>query len=382
MKRLTMSLWTASLLLAAWGCSSPEPLQGAPPEARGLRLERVITRLSEPVHLAAPPGDDRLFVVEQAGRILIFANGRLLEQPFLDIRDRVSSGGERGLLSVAFHPRYRENGRFYVNFTDDNGDTRVERFEVSADSNRADATTASLVIRIEQPYSNHNGGHIVFGPDGMLWIGMGDGGSGGDPKNHGQNRRSLLGKMLRLDVDRATPYAIPRDNPFARGGGRPEIWSLGLRNPWRFCFDAVENLVYIADVGQNRWEEVNVASSKAAGLDYGWKKLEGLRCYEGGCNPAGTLLPAVVYPHKEGCSVTGGEVYRGTRLPSLVGHYFYADYCNGWIRSFRYADGRATDQRQWRLEEVPVSSFGVDGAGELYVVAHDGNVYRLEPERK
>jgi glucose/arabinose dehydrogenase len=348
----------------------------------GVRLERVASGLDDPVYLTSPPGDPRLFVVEQPGRIRIIAQGRPLWRPFLDLTDRVRDSGERGLLSVAFHPRYASNGQLYVNYTDRDGDTRIERYTVSRDPGRADVASAKLLLRIEQPYANHNGGHIVFGPDGMLWIGMGDGGSGGDPHGNGQNLGTLLGKMLRIDVDRGEPYAIPPDNPFRdRRGARPEIWAFGLRNPWRFAFDPAESLVIIADVGQNRWEEVDAAPAGRGGLNYGWNRMEGAHCYgASGCDERGLVRPAFEYDHGEGCSVTGGFVYRGSALPALRGLYFYSDYCSGWIRSARLTRSGVSEHRAWRLGSVPsVSSFGLDARGELYVLSHSGDVYRLAP---
>ncbi|HEU0299055.1 MAG TPA: PQQ-dependent sugar dehydrogenase [Longimicrobium sp.] len=367
-------------LLAAAACDDG-PSNGEPPGDAAIRLQRVVQGLQSPVHLAAPSGDARLFIVEQPGRIRIVENGTLLATPFLDIRARVGSGGERGLLSVAFHPQYAQNGTFFVNFTDLQGDTRVERFRVSADRNVADAASAELVIAIDQPFANHNGGQLAFGPDGRLYVGMGDGGGGGDPQETGQDPMQLLGKLLRLDVDAARPYAIPAGNPYAgRTDGRAEIWALGLRNPWRFAFDRTAGLLYLADVGQNRLEEVNVVPAAQAGVNYGWDVMEGTDCFEpaSGCSQAGLTRPVATYTHADGCSVTGGFVYRGQDIAALRGHYFYADYCNGWIRSFRYANGLVADAREWELENVGnVSSFGEDGRGELYVVAHGGAVYRI-----
>jgi glucose/arabinose dehydrogenase len=269
-----------------------------------------------------------------------------------------------------------------VNYTDRAGDTRVVRFRVTADRNRADLGSAKQILMIRQPYSNHNGGHVLFGPDGMLYIGMGDGGSGGDPHHHAQNLQSLLGKLLRIDVDRGDPYAIPRDNPFAsRKGGRPEIWAWGLRNPWRLDFDPVDRLLYIADVGQNRWEEIDVVPAARSGINYGWSIMEGDHCFrDSGCDRQGLTRPVLEYGHGEGCSITGGSVYRGRRVPALVGHYVFSDYCSGWIRSFRYAGGKVTELREWRLaEKIPVSSFGTDAEGELYVLSHDGLVLKVIP---
>ncbi|OGF04610.1 MAG: hypothetical protein A2W00_02405 [Candidatus Eisenbacteria bacterium RBG_16_71_46] len=366
------------------GSCAPAPAEAPYAISRGLRLETVAEGLAAPVYLTAPSGDPRLFVVEQDGRVLVLENGRLRPQPFLDLRDRVRSGGEQGLLSLAFHPRYAENGFFYVDYTDRNGDTRIERYRVSRDPNRADPSSGRLLLRIVQPYSNHNGGLVLFGPDGMLYVGMGDGGSGGDPQGNGQNRSTLLGKLLRIDVDRGAPYAIPPDNPFASGkGGRPEIWAWGLRNPWRYAFDREAGLLYIADVGQNRWEEIDVAPADRPGLDYGWNVMEGNHCYAAPrCDASGLWPPTVEYPHPQGCSITGGFVYRGRDIPALVGHYVFSDYCSGWLRSFRHVDGRAVDLRQWDVGKIgSVSSFGLDGTGELYVLTLQGRVLRLAPAR-
>jgi glucose/arabinose dehydrogenase len=357
------------------------PAQDPPRYAlsEGLTLELVAGDADHPVHLTAPPGDARLFVVEQPGKIRILENGRWKRAPFLDLTDRVRSGGEQGLLSLAFHPRYAENGTFFVNYTDRGGDTRVERYRVSADPDRADPGSGELVIFVEQPYANHNGGHIVFGPDGMLYVAMGDGGSGGDPHGYGQDLDALLGKLLRLDVDARKPYAIPRDNPFRGGRGRAEIWAYGLRNPWRIAFDPPARLLYIADVGQNQWEEIDVMPAGRGGFNYGWNWMEGSRRFRpGGRPPAGLVVPLVEYDHGDGCSITGGVVYRGRALPQLVGHYVFSDYCTGWVRSFRVEGTRAVDFRQWRgLQTEAVTSFGVDGRGELYVLSAPRRVLRV-----
>lgn len=346
-----------------------------------VKLEQVADRFKNPVYVTSPAGDPRLFVVEQAGRIMIVKNGSMLPAPFLDIVSRVKSGGEQGLLSVAFHPEYRQNGKFFVNFTDREGNTRVERFTVSSNADVADVTSAKLVLTVAQPYSNHNGGHVLFGPDGMLYVGMGDGGSGGDPHGNGQNPRALLGKLLRLNVSRIEPYSIPAGNPFADGSrGRAEVWATGLRNPWRFAFDRVEGMLYIADVGQNQIEEVHVEPAAKAGLNYGWSRMEGAECFGGrGCSREGLQIPQLTYSHANGaCSVTGGFVYRGRRIPSIGGHYFYADYCAGWLRSFRYDQGKAIDRREWKIPDIGhIVSFGEDSSGELYIVAENGRVWRI-----
>ena len=380
MSRVALYLIPALVLVSCNGGSAPAGTDDNGSGDGPRRLEVVVSGLDNPVHLTAPVGDPRLFIVEQAGRIRIFRDGRLLDEPFLDIESRVGSGGERGLLSMAFHPRYAESGFFYVNYTDRAGDTQIERYQVSGDADRADAPSARTILTVDQPYSNHNGGHILFGPDGMLYIGMGDGGGGGDPQGNGQNLQTLLGKLLRIDVDGGEPYAIPPDNPFAGGTGaqRREIWAVGLRNPWRMAFD--DGLIYIADVGQNQWEEINVAPAGQGGLNYGWDIMEGAHCYRASsCERSGLEEPALEYDHGEGCSVTGGRVYRGARFPEAAGHYFYADYCEGWVRSFRYADGTVRDRREWNFgNQGEILSFGADAEGELFVLTARGAVLRME----
>jgi len=371
-------------ILVLLGCGNA-PATAPPPTSDTLRLVPVVTSgLSSPLYLAAPTGDTaRLFVVEQGGQIRIVQHGQLLPTAFLDIHTRLVSGGEQGLLSVAFHPSYATNGFFYVNYTDLNGDTRVERYTVSAaDSNLADTATHKLILSVRQPYTNHNGGLVMFGPDGMLYIGMGDGGSGGDPENRAQNPDSLLGKLLRIDVDGGDPYAIPTGNPFRNGGGAPEIWAVGLRNPWRFAFDRSAGLLYIGDVGQGAWEEVDVEPASQGGLNYGWRIMEGAHCYSPtNCSSAGLVLPALEYDHSNGCSIIGGFVYRGTQAPTLVGQYFYSDYCSGWLRSFSYANGAVAAQTGWSLNVTlgNVLSLGEDSAGELYVLTAGGSIYRIAP---
>lgn len=353
-----------------------------PDDTVALAVETVATGLQSPVHLSAPAGDTRLFVVEQTGRVRIIDDGQLLSTPFLDIRDSVAAGGERGLLSIAFHPAYATNGRFYVNYTGVDGDTRVEEYAVSSDPDVADRGSVRRLLLVRQPQPNHNGGLVAFGPDGYLWVGMGDGGGGGDPGGNGQDPSTLLGTVLRIDVDTGSPYGIPSDNPFASGGvGAPEVWAWGLRNPWRFAFDRPAGDLYIADVGQNAWEEVNVQRTDAAGVNYGWNVMEGMHCYAAAtCDQSGLTLPVLEYGHADGCSITGGYVYRGGAIPDLVGHYLYADYCEGWVRSFRYDNGDAVDRRQLELGSIGrVLSFGEDSAGELYILSAGGNVYRLVP---
>lgn len=397
--RLPHDFLLVSCMTVALGCggngrtppsdlpSDPDPPgTPAPPDGGGSpggspTLVRVAEGLEFPLFVTAPVGDSRVFVVEKAGRIRILDDGALLSDPFLDISDEVSGGSEQGLLSLAFHPDYADNGRFFVNFTNRAGDTRVVEYRVSADPDRADPTPVRTVLAVPQPFSNHNGGLVAFGPDGMLYVGMGDGGSGGDPRGNGQDLSTLLGALLRLDVDGGD--LVPSDNPFAgQPGARGEIWAYGLRNPWRFSFDRQTGDLYIADVGQNQFEEVNAVEGPGRGANYGWNVTEGNDCFAppDGCDTSGLTLPVTVYGHGDGCSVTGGAVYRGSAVPDLQGLYFYSDFCNGFIRSFRFVDGEATDERRWpELEPAGerISSFGEDAAGELYVTTASGNVYRF-----
>lgn len=353
------------------------------PDPAGVRLVEVVGGFSRPV-LVTHAGDasGRLFIVEQYGRIWIYADGALLPQPFLDVADRISTrGNEQGLLGLAFHPDYETNGLFFINYTDRDGATAVVRYRVSADdANRADPASAALILQIAQPYRNHNGGHIAFGPDGCLYIGMGDGGSAGDPQGSGQNPAALLGKMLRIDVN-AEPYAIPADNPFVNAAGfAPEIWALGLRNPWRFSFDRATGDLYIADVGQNAIEEVNFQpAGSSGGENYGWNFLEGTRVYSRAAAPAGLTAPFFEYPHPEGCSVTGGYVYRGERLPDLQGVYLFGDYCSGMVYASRRDEAGIWQTVRWLSTNESISSFGEDEAGDLYLVGHAGSIFRFEP---
>lgn len=370
------ALCTSLALLAGTACNSDAtgPIDGGPlPPGLTLKLDPFITSgLTAPVFLAQPLDDGRIFVVEQAGRIRVIRDGVLQTTPFLNITTRVLSGGERGLLSVAFHPQYATNRFFYVYFTTQpNGDIRIERFTATADPEVADPTTTKLIITIpHNQASNHNGGLVSFGLDGMLYAGVGDGGGGGDPFQTGQNQNALLGSLLRLDVS-GDPYTIPSNNPFVgQAGKRGEIWAKGLRNPWRYAFDPPTGLLYIADVGQNAREEINVMPASQAGVNYGWSVMEGMICFNAAtCNQTGLTLPVLDYSHSAGCSITGGYVYRGSAVPGIRGHYFYSDYCTAFLRSFRYENGSAVDQKDWGLTMSNVSSFGVDFAGELYVLS-------------
>lgn len=381
------SCMTFLAILACTGTvdAGEDPDPNGPPLER-LRLQEVVSGLQRPVDLAAPAGDDRLFVVEQPGRIRIVQGGQLMSEPFLDIVPKVqSSGNEQGLLSIAFHPEYATNGYFFVNYTDTDGDTRVERYTVSAgDPNRADPGSARLIIGFEQPYRNHNGGQVLFGPDGMLYIPTGDGGSGGDPQGNGQKMSTLLGKILRIDVDGADPYAVPSDNPFVgQTGVRPEIWAYGLRNPWRVAFDREAGLLFVADVGQNTYEEISVVPADEAGVNFGWNRMEASHCFpqDTACSRDGFVLPVVEYPHSQGISITGGYVYRGQAIPGLRGRYVYADFGRDWLRSFRYENGAAHDDAELDIDGVSsISSFGLDSAGELYVVSLSGRVFKIVPD--
>ena len=386
-----MSTWRIGVLLlgGALACSLDvgTPFVPPPPPAPPA-LQLVANGLTSPLFLTAPPGDTtRLFIVQQDGRIRVVRNDTLLATAFLDIHTLVTYAGERGLLGLAFHPSYKTNGWFYVYYTDLGGNIRIVRFTVSAaDPNVADATTGDTVLAVaHSTYNNHNGGMVVFGPDGYLYTGLGDGGSGGDPLGNGQNKHVLLGKILRLDVDHGSPYTIPATNPFVGDtSARAEIWDYGLRNPWRFSF-AANGYLYIGDVGENLYEEVDVEPSGGVGrVNYGWNVMEGLHCYNAtSCNSAGLTLPVLEYSHNNGaCAIIGGYEYRGKRVPILTGQYLYSDECAGWIRSFEHVFGRAVNQLDWSTQlstGSSVSSFGEDARGELYIINLGGSVYRIVP---
>ena len=348
-----------------------------------LRFEAVATGLAAPTFLASAPGSADLYVVEQPGRIRRLVDGTP-QAPIVDISSRVASGGERGMLSLAFDPGFASNGHVYVYFTETSGDIAVERFTFplagNAPPSGVEATAVRVLTIAHRAFANHNGGQLQFGADGMLYLGTGDSGGGGDPLGSGQNLDTLLGKMLRLDV-RTLPYRIPADNPFVgQPGRRPEIWAYGVRNPWRFVFDAATQSLYVADVGQNSREEVNVVAASAAGLNFGWNIWEGTTCYPSGnaCNPAGITMPVLDYDHGSGCSITGGYVYRGAALPEVAGRYFYSDFCNGWLRSFLVVNGVATERLDWHITPIgSIQSFGVDSRGELYALTSGGGVYKL-----
>jgi glucose/arabinose dehydrogenase len=366
--------------------------------ATALTTELVASGLNKPVYLTSPPSDtSRLFIVEQhSGRVKIIKSGLLLPRPFLDISERISTAFERGLLSLAFHPDFDSNRFFYLNYTDTNGRLIISRFMVSAgDPDSADHESEQILMSIFEPEPNHNGGTLIFGPsDHYLYIGVGDGGGSGD--NHGevgngQNLNTLLGKILRINVNSDLPYGIPPDNPFVSDSGLDEIWAYGLRNPWRMSFDRETGDLYIADVGQGAWEEVDFQPvSSAGGENYGWRLMEGNACFNPStnCDPGGLVDPITEYSHSSGCSITGGYVYRGCRIPDLQGTYFYADWCNGRIWSFRYDGAIVSDSAERTSELDPAgalsidnpSSFGEDAGGELYILDHDdGEIYKIVP---
>ncbi|HEX2217950.1 MAG TPA: PQQ-dependent sugar dehydrogenase [Gemmatimonadales bacterium] len=365
---------------------SSEPPPPPPPGSGAPGLQEVATGLAFPVGLASPPGDDRLFILEKGGTVRIVEDGQVVAQPFLDLSGRVSGRAEQGLLGLAFYPDYAASGRFVVHYTDLQGDTRISLFQVSGDPNRADGGSESPILTLAQPGPAHNGGQIAFGPDGMLYIGLGDGGSNeGDDQGRAQNLGDLFGSVLRIDVSSGADYTVPPDNPFAsQSGARPEIWSYGLRNPWRFSFDPANGDLYIADVGQKQWEEINVARAAdgtGRGVNYGWSVMEGTSCVRAGCDQGGLTPPHVQYDHSQGCSVTGGYVYRGDAIPALQGQYLYADFCQGWVRSFP-AEDDTPEPVEWPALSPGdnITSFGQDAAGELYILTSGGGVFKIVPE--
>ena len=335
---------------------------------------------SQPLFVTTAPGDDRLFVVEKGGAIKILEeDGTVRGTPFLKVSP--STGSEQGLLGLAFHPEYDTNRRLFINYTIGSGagETRVD--EYAADDPATRRAFVRNTITIKQPAANHNGGMLAFGPDGYLHIGMGDGGGSNDQFGNGQKPSTLLGSMLRLDVDGGTPYAAVPGN-YDGTSGASEVWASGLRNPWRFSFDRLTGDLYIGDVGQNTWEEIDVVGSDVVRPNFGWNTMEGFHCFSpsSGCNMTGLTLPVVEYDHGVGNSITGGYVYRGTAIDGLQGTYFYGDFGSGVIRSFRSAGGKATDQRDWTSTLGPVvalASFGEDADGELYLVSLAGTVYKL-----
>jgi len=372
-------------MTAFMGCKEEASRQSS---TVSLGLQTVARGLDFPLYLTTAPGDNsRLFIVEKGGLIRIIKEGTLLETPFLDIRHLVSRGSEQGLLGLAFDPDYAKNGRFYVSYTDTFGDSKIVRYLVSDNPDVARSSPDRVLLTIDQPYANHNGGNILFGPDGYLYIGMGDGGSRNDPQGNGQDTTDLLGSLLRIDVHPRDGYIVPKDNPFiGHKDARPELWDIGLRNPWRFSFDRLTGDLYIGDVGQDAREEIDVspaAHGRGRGMNYGWNIMEGTICTPGvnlTCDKTGLTQPVLDYDHSGGaCSVIGGYVYRGSAIPAIQGTYFYGDYCAGWVRSFVYRDGKAMDQKDWKTLRPGgnITSFGEDGEGELYILTAQGGVYRI-----
>ncbi len=360
-----------------------------PSPSNSLRLLLVTSALTDPVFMTAAPNDQgRLFIVEQGGlvRILPQLTATPRPVPFLDVRGLITTGGERGLLGMAFDTDYAINRRFYVFYTNSGGALVVARYLTNASNpDLADPASAVVLKTITHPNTNHNGGMLAMGPDRCLYVGTGDGGGSGDPDNNGQNPAVLLGKILRLDPNTGDACANNASNPFANGGGAPEVWSLGLRNPWRFSFDRQTGGLYIGDVGQDQREEVDAVLGLNAGrgMNFGWRLMEGFLCFNpsSGCNSGGLTLPILDYTHDNGaCAVTGGYVYRGQAVPSINGTYFYADYCAGFVRSFQLLGGLPGAQASWPLLSPPggqITSFGEDAAGELYLMTQGGSLFRI-----
>ena len=396
------SLRITAVSLAAFlisGCANmitPQPKQTPITDgsAVGLRLQPVAAGLAFPTSIThAKDGSNRLFITEQRGTVRVVRSGKMSPDYFLDITAQVRCCGEQGLLSIAFHPDFTANGDFFVDYTDRDGDTVIARYHVLPEGDKADEHSQKIILKIKQPTPIHNGGQLQFGPDGYLYIGTGDGGSfseggdgsGNDPENHAQRLDTLLGKILRIDLDHGDPYAIPPDNPYAHiAGARKEIWASGLKNPWRFAFDRMTGDLYISDVGRDRWEEIDVQPhDSTGGENYGWRLMEGPACFylSHDCNPDGALtLPAIQFSHSRGCAVIGGYAYRGKDMPALAGNYLYADFCTGKIWGAERGKDDAWSSRLLLDSDYMITSFGEDDEGELYIThrdKEDGAVYRL-----
>ena len=398
MVRLPLQHALLPLIFTLVACGSPQAAAGTPgtgtPDTSSpqVRLEPVVSDLAQPTSVvSADDGSGRLFITQKTGLVRVIKNGQTLSAPFLDLTGAVSTSSEQGLLGIAFHPDYAQNGRFFVNYTRQDGATVIAEYAVSDDPNVADSSAKKVLLTIAQPYSNHNGGDLVFGPDGYLYIGTGDGGAGGDPHGNAQNKAALLGKMLRIDVTTANsePYGIPADNPFVgSAGARPEVWAYGLRNPWRFSFDRKTGDLWLADVGQNAFEEVDYQpKSSKGGENYGWNIMEADSCYNDAeptaplktCAEQGLVKPVLAYSHSVGQSVTGGYVYRGQVVPALQGRYLYGDFVSGTLWSAA-AQGDGSYQSTRLLDSgFNVVAFGEDETGELYVADFSGTLYRFAP---
>ena len=386
LKKVALLLSVLALTAANQNCggdSNPNPAPMPIPVTASLTL--IASGFVEPTTLAAAnDGSNRFFVVEQRGSIRIIQNGAVVGTPFLDIQSKIDSGGEKGLLGLALHPQFAQNRRFFLNYTRLlNGQLQsviAEYLASAADPNQADPTSERILLILDQPFANHNGGQLAFGPDGFLYIGFGDGGGGGDPFGNGQSLQTLLGKILRIDVNTTSPgrqYGIPPDNPFANGGGLPEIWALGLRNPWRFSFDSMGRL-FCGDVGQNAFEEIDIITR---GGNYGWNIMEGAHCFgASSCNQSGSLPPIAEYDHSEGTAVIGGFVYRGNAIPQLPGLYVFGDFSSGSIWTLREVTPGVWTRTLLLASGKTISSFGEDGTGELYVLDHSqGEVLKITP---
>lgn len=366
---------------------------------QSVNLDLVFDGFNQPTVLAAPVDDGRLFVAQRVGVIRILDEGRVMLEPaFLDLQDRVLANGiEQGLLGLAFHPDYAENGRFFVYFTDKGGNRQLSEFAVDpSNPDVALPDSEKVIFEYHQPENSvdirHYAGNVVFGPDGYLWVSMGD---GADSRAQAQDPNTPFGTVVRIDVDNGDPYSIPPDNPFVDGGGLADVWAYGLRNPWRFSIDPVDQLIYIADVGHDKYEEVDVVPIDEGGWNFGWSDMEGPRCFhKTDCDPDDYTSPVIIWPHPAdddeedavtALSITGGFVYRGSEIPEIAGTYFYADWVNQWIRGFVFADGELTGERDW-TEDLggpvgSVTSFGLDGHGELYVLTYEGGVFKFTAVR-
>jgi glucose/arabinose dehydrogenase len=383
------ALGVAVVAVLAWGCggsgqptASPggsTPVGSFDPTGLAVTMQPFVDGLDSPLAaVSAGDGSGRIFVVEQSGLIRIVRDGKLLPEPFLDVSAEISSGGERGLLGLAFHPDFPQDPRFFVDYTDTNGDTHVASFTVdAANPDRANASSEQRLLFVDQPYANHNGGALAFGPDGDLYVALGDGGSGGDPHGNGQKLSTMLGKILRIDVGAAgaTAYTVPPDNPFvSTSGAEPAIFLYGLRNPWRFSFDRATGDLWIGDVGQGAWEEVDVARAGTSGENYGWNRMEATHCFrpQEGCDESGLTMPVAEYSHADGCTVIGGYVYRGSAQPALDGRYLFGDYCRGTIWAIDPTGNGLRPPTVVGHLDGSLSSFGEDEAGELYVTDLSG----------
>lgn len=360
------------------------PTPTAPLE--GLQLTELTTGLVWPVAATSAPGDPRLFVVEKAGKIRVVDGSTIESTPFLDISEDVEDDwSEQGLVGLAFHPRYETNGRAFVYYTKEDWSTALVEYKVAEDRNHLDPDSARVILTLDQPHPAHNGSHLVFGPDGYLYLAMGDGGI--QHEANAQDPHDLHGTVLRIDVDSLYPYAIPPDNPFVDGiDGAPEVWVYGLRNPWRITIDTATDQMYIADVGFERWEEINVVDLEdGGGSNFGWAVVEGPVCYDApSCDRTGFVEPIQTVEHVRTCALIGGPVYRGGAIPELHGHYFYADYCVGWVRSFLLVDGAVTDLTSWsdQFGELgQITSFATDSSGEILLLLQSGDLLRIDPLR-